>query len=102
MSYVWRLQYLKVGSKSMFLPSQSLPAQDPWTDMSTHSVPIWTAFITHHVLSPKWLKKSPHPATIHMSDLKRHIFSQDYQPHVANSGAHVLDFDKTRGKFARL
>ena len=62
------------------------------------NTPIWTAFITHQITSPRWMRraKNGHP-TIYLADLKRHIFSAEYQAHIAASGEHILDFDVEKG-----
>ncbi|RMZ81754.1 hypothetical protein DV738_g1980, partial [Chaetothyriales sp. CBS 135597] len=60
---------------------------------SMKNTPVWTAFITHQVTSPTWLERADHSKSVYLADLKRHIFSSKYTPHVAASGQHVLAFD---------
>ncbi|KIW37552.1 uncharacterized protein PV06_10199 [Exophiala oligosperma] len=58
-----------------------------------HSCPIWTAFITHHVTSPTWLRWSKNSYTVYLAQLQRHVFSSEYVPHMAANGEHFLDFE---------
>ncbi|RMD40095.1 hypothetical protein DV735_g5035, partial [Chaetothyriales sp. CBS 134920] len=60
---------------------------------SMKNTPVWTAFITHQVTSPTWLERADRSKSVYMVDLKRHIFSSKYTPHVAPGGQHVLAFD---------
>ncbi|RMZ76062.1 hypothetical protein DV737_g5008, partial [Chaetothyriales sp. CBS 132003] len=60
--------------------------------------PIWTAFITHQVTSPTWLERGDRSKRVYLADLKRHIFSSQYTPHIASSGQHVLAFDTISGE----
>jgi hypothetical protein len=64
------------------------------------STPIWTAFITHHVTSNRWVKESRRPTCVYLSELKRHVFSSQYTP-PDGPAALILDFDKERGKITR-
>jgi hypothetical protein len=64
---------------------------------SLDSTPIWTAFITHQITSPRWMRRAKDSPTIYLADLKRHIFSSEYRPHIAASGEHILDFDVLEG-----
>jgi hypothetical protein len=63
-----------------------------------HSTPIWTAFITHHITSTRWLKPRVSRTKVQFGDLKKHVFSAQYGSDVARAGAHVLDFDLKSGK----
>ncbi|KAK5208944.1 hypothetical protein LTR41_005342 [Exophiala xenobiotica] len=58
--------------------------------------PIWTAFITHHVTSPTWLRRSKNSCVVYLAQLQRHVFSSKYTPHVAANGEHFLDFELIR------
>lgn len=53
--------------------------------------PIWTAFITHQILSPTWLSRDS-PRVVHLADLQRYIFTEAYNPQKTPSGAHELTF----------
>lgn len=64
------------------------------------STPIWTSFITHCITSPTWCRYSENSSTVYLADLRRHIFSSDYTPHVAANGEHFLDFELVQGRFA--
>ncbi|KAL6719003.1 hypothetical protein ACLMJK_003238 [Lecanora helva] len=54
-------------------------------------VPVWTAFITHSFQSKKWMKR-PGKNDLHLADLQRYIFSEDYTPQTAATGEHELTF----------
>ena len=60
--------------------------------------PIWTAFITHLVESRSWMTR-PSPRVIHLRDLQRFVFNEDYEPQTAPTGEHELDFVTTSGMF---
>ncbi|KAK2757351.1 hypothetical protein FQN54_004865 [Arachnomyces sp. PD_36] len=53
--------------------------------------PVWTAFITHHLLSNTWLRRVS-SKTIHLSELRRTVFSPEYTPQRTPRGEHVLHF----------
>jgi len=59
--------------------------------------PVWTAFITHHVQSHTW-RSQPSSKVIHLADLQRYIFNDDYNPQVAATGEHELSFITTSGR----
>lgn len=69
--------------------------------LSDDSTPIWTAFITHFVTSPRWIKDGRSKNIVNLSDLKRHIFSSQYTPDLS-PGVHFLDFDLAKGKCLRF
>jgi len=54
--------------------------------------PVWTAFITHVIKSPDWCRRIDRK-TVALADLKLHIFSARYKPHLAPSGAFILRFE---------
>ncbi|ERF70930.1 hypothetical protein EPUS_06715 [Endocarpon pusillum Z07020] len=54
-------------------------------------VPIWTAFITQYLVFPTWLRLAS-PTLVYLRELRRHIFSSDYEPQVTNRGEHVFKF----------
>lgn len=56
--------------------------------------PVWTAFITHQIMSRSWVAK-PGPKVIHLADLQRFIFVDEYTPQLGPEGQHELTF-KTR------
>lgn len=53
--------------------------------------PIWTAFITHQILSPTWMSRDS-PRVVHIADLQRYIFTEEYNPQRTPEGAHELTF----------
>lgn len=53
--------------------------------------PIWTAFITHQILSPTWLSRVS-SRVVHLAELQRYVFTDDYNPQKTASGAHELTF----------
>lgn len=61
--------------------------------------PVWTAFITHHVSSRRWMRKVG-PKTIHLADLQRYVFSSEYVPQLGPGGEHELVFLKTEDRRA--
>lgn len=68
-----------------------------WQAKVPSSCPIWTAFITHHVTSPTWLRWSKNSYTVYLAQLQRHVFSSEYVPHMAANGEHFLDFELLTG-----
>ncbi|KAI4277655.1 MAG: hypothetical protein LQ337_001618 [Flavoplaca oasis] len=58
--------------------------------------PVWTAFITTHVESQRWMRRAG-PKTIHLADLQRYVFSDDYTPQLGPQGQHELQFESSRG-----
>lgn len=60
--------------------------------------PIWTAFITHQILSPTWLSRDS-PRVVHLADLQRYVFTEEYNPQKTPSGAHELTFISSAGIF---
>ena len=63
--------------------------------------PIWTAFITHQILSSTWLEREG-PRVFHLADLQQYIFSADYRPPKTSSGQFVLTFMASAGKHRSL
>lgn len=43
------------------------------------------------------MRRGKNSPTIYLADLKRHVFSSEYQPYIAASGEHILDFDVLAG-----
>ena len=62
-----------------------------------NSTPIWTAFITHSVMSKRWCRRGGE-RIVCLGELRRHIFSSEYQPQIAPSGEHILRFDERDGR----
>lgn len=58
--------------------------------------PIWTAFITHQILSPTWMSRDS-PRVVHIADLQRYIFTEEYNPQRTPEGAHELTFIEPAG-----
>ena len=58
--------------------------------------PIWTAFITHQILSPTWASRDS-PGVIHLADLQQYIFAEDYNPQKTPTGAFDLRFTVDSG-----
>ncbi|KAL2410476.1 hypothetical protein ABEF95_001759 [Exophiala dermatitidis] len=65
-------------------------------DGDMRHTPIWTAFITHNITSPTWLRWLKNSSTVYLAELQRRVFSSQYTPHVAASGEHFLDFELTQ------
>ena len=63
--------------------------------------PIWTAFITHQILSPTWILRDS-PKVFHLADLQQYIFSEDYIPERTLKGQFVLTFIGSAGKHQSL
>lgn len=59
--------------------------------------PVWTAFITTHIESQRWMRKAG-PKTIHLADLQRFVFAEAYTPQLGPQGQHELQFESSRGK----
>lgn len=53
--------------------------------------PIWTAFITHQILSPTWMSRDSR-RVVHLADLQRYVFTEEYNPQKTSTGAHELTF----------
>ncbi|KAL8837596.1 MAG: hypothetical protein Q9170_002473 [Blastenia crenularia] len=61
--------------------------------------PVWTAFITTHIQSTRWMRKAPGaPRIIHIADLQRYIFTTEYSPQLGPQGQHELRFVSSRGE----
>ena len=54
-------------------------------------MPVWTAFITDLVNSPRWLTR-PNRKVIHLTELDRYIFTDDYEQQLGPNGQHELCF----------
>ena len=63
-----------------------------------HRKPIWTAFITHQITSPRWMSHDS-PRVVHLAELNRHVFTDEYVPQRTQTGAHELTFIQTRGMY---
>lgn len=63
--------------------------------------PIWTAFITHHVSSSRWMRKYD-SKTVHLADLQRYVFSSEYNPQLGPGGEHELVFTKIEGMLCSI
>ena len=59
--------------------------------------PIWTAFITHQMLSPEWLSHV-NPRVIYLADPQQYIFTRNYNPRKTSSGHFGLTFTGALGK----
>ncbi|KAF6239034.1 hypothetical protein HO173_002906 [Letharia columbiana] len=53
--------------------------------------PIWTAFVTHQIISPTWMSRDT-PGVVHLADLQRYVFTEEYTPQRTPTGAHELTF----------
>jgi hypothetical protein len=58
--------------------------------------PIWTAFITHYLVSASWLRRA-NPTLVYLRELRRHVFSSEYTPLMTERGEHVLKFTSAQG-----
>ena len=61
------------------------------------NMPVWTAFITHQIVSRDWLKIASQ-RVIHLGELKRYVFSPDYTPQRTSRGEAVLNFKTVGGR----
>ncbi|KAL8805807.1 MAG: hypothetical protein Q9182_001719 [Xanthomendoza sp. 2 TL-2023] len=57
--------------------------------------PVWTAFITTHIESQRWMRKAGRK-TVHLADLQRYVFSTEYNPQLGPQGQHELRFESSR------
>ena len=65
--------------------------------------PVWTAFITHHVASPAWIRKDSYsPKTVYLAELQLYIFTDEYTPQLGPDGAHELKFKTTECRFCTV
>ncbi|KAI4166691.1 MAG: hypothetical protein LQ348_007777, partial [Seirophora lacunosa] len=59
--------------------------------------PVWTAFITTHIHSSRWMRKAASSSkVIHLADLQRFVFSTEYNPPLGPQGQHELRFISSR------
>ena len=58
--------------------------------------PIWTAFITHQILSPSWVLHDGSRG-VHLADLQQYIFTQDWKPQMSPTGEFELIFTSSAG-----
>ncbi|KAL8654394.1 MAG: hypothetical protein Q9226_003460, partial [Calogaya cf. arnoldii] len=58
-------------------------------------VPVWTAFITTHIESRRWMRMAG-SKTIHLADLQRYVFSDEYTPQLGPQGQHEIQFESSR------
>ncbi|KAG8525987.1 uncharacterized protein KY384_000749 [Bacidia gigantensis] len=87
------LKLLKDESGCLRLQATVLSA-DSKSDIPMRT-PVWTAFITHTHHSPSWLERVS-PKVIHVADLYRYVFSEDYTPQTSPGGKAELVFDKVK------
>ena len=86
--FVCKPQYGVESSKSKV---ELALTQAPSTDKVR--TPVWTAFITHHITSPSWMRRSGGSAkTVYLLDLQRFIFTNEYSPQLGPGGEHELRF----------
>jgi len=75
--------------------------QAPSTDKVR--TPVWTAFITHHITSPSWMRRSRGSAkTVYLVDLQRFIFTNEYSPQLGPGGEHELRFKSSDCQYSHL
>jgi len=86
--FVCKPQY---GAESSRSKVKLALTQAPSTDKGR--TPVWTAFITHHISSPSWMRRPRGSAkTVYLVDLQRFIFTNDYCPQLGPGGEHELRF----------
>ncbi|KAL8757428.1 MAG: hypothetical protein Q9184_004217, partial [Pyrenodesmia sp. 2 TL-2023] len=51
--------------------------------------PVWTAFVTTHIQSERWMRKAG-PKVIHITDLQRFVFTKEYNPQLGPQGQHEI------------
>ena len=85
------------GEMKRFVDCQEADESASCTHLASRA-PVWTAFITNYLRSPLWLTRAG-PNTVHMSELRRYIFSSEYVPEQTRHGEHILKFASDNGKF---
>jgi len=60
--------------------------------------PIWTAFITNSIASAAWQTKFE-AKKVHLQDLTRFVFTDDYVPQLGPREEHELFFARSQGTF---
>jgi len=60
-------------------------------DGNMKHTPVWTAFVTHSIHSPTWQRRA-RQKVVYLKELRRHVFSPRYEPLMAATGEHVLEF----------
>ena len=63
------------------------------------NMPVWTAFITYQIHSPRWMKRSGGKVVL-LADLYRYIFDTEYSAPIAAGGEHDLTFGDEDGKLS--
>ena len=66
------------------------------TSMALDRIPVWTAFITHQMLSLTWASRVS-PRAVLVADLQQYIFSSQYNPRKMSTGFE-LKFVRPGGK----
>lgn len=75
------------------LRSKVKPAVTQAPSVNKGRTPVWTAFITHYISSPSWMRRSRGSAkTVYLVDLQRFIFTNEYNPQLGPGGEHELRF----------
>lgn len=63
-----------------------------------HRSPVWTAFITEHVVTRSWARRID-AKTVVLRELERTIFTlSEYTPPRTRRGEHILKFANASGK----
>ena len=65
-----------------------------------YRAPVWTAFITHHIDSPYWVRRVK--TRVLLREVKRAIFFPEYSPPRTNRGEHILNFTSEDGVYFAL
>jgi len=63
-------------------------------------VPLWTAFITHNLREPGWLKR-PADKQVELRKLEHHIFFDGYIPTISRNGRYIIKFVEKEGMLAK-
>ena len=80
----------QVDHQNLFAPITAVLIRSPTRK------PIWTAFITHQILSPTWMSRDS-SRVVRLAELQRYVFTDEYNPQMTPEGAHELTFIESNG-----
>ena len=71
--------------------------------LTKRRTPVWTAFITHQIASPKWmLRPRSNQKIVYLAELQRFVFTNEYNPQLSPEGDHELKFQSSACAFYAL
>lgn len=102
--------YRDIGSGAVRLQASVYEGERKrWVELTTRiktfkltswlRAPVWTAFITHHITSPAWLRRVS-PKVLHVSELRRIVFCVEYTPPRTPRGEYILKFTSRSGMYS--